>query len=241
MKISFTIPFEKLRAAALFTSHDETRVCINGVHVEQPSPGKILLVGTDGRHMAIIRHQPAEPVEAFADFTIPRALIDQADPSSKNRAYNTIAYDLGIDEGEGYPGELSERGDVTVTSEDGRVSIALAHGYGITFTGDDLAVKESRPFPKWEQCVTPLRGTANPRSAIVANGGLLMDFSRAAVILNPHSSALFITGYGESEENGGNPDVIAIRLQSYADFLGILMPVKSEEPAVATVPDWITP
>lgn len=240
MKTTFTIPFEKLRVAAMFASDDEMRVCLNGVHVEQPSPGKIILVATDGRRMVAIRHEPDSPVEAFADFTIPVGLIVQADPSIKARAYNALAYDIGIDESENYPGELSERADVLVTCEDGRVSIVSKHGSGITFTGDDLATKESRPFPKWRECFVPIRGDANPRSAIILNGWLIADFGKAARMLNPHSSGVLITGYGQDKEHANNPHVVAVRFDSYPDFVGVIMPMKLEQPAVATVPDWLS-
>ena len=234
--VSFTLPFSKLRAAALFASTDESRIAINGVHVEQPQPGKILIVATDGRRLAVIRHELDEPVESFADFTIPLGLIRQADPTGTIRAYNDLANELGFGDHSDWPGDLNEDAPVRVTFDGQNISIAATAGSVVTFTAKCLTFGGGL-FPKWRQVLSPITGPVNHRVAV--QGRFIAEFGKAAHILNQNTGTIVTTGYGTQTNDCDNAAIVAIRFTGTPGFFGVLMPVRIDAKAVAMIPEWL--
>ncbi|WP_043588468.1 hypothetical protein [Geminisphaera colitermitum] len=229
--ISFTIPFLKLAAAALFASHDECRYILNVVRVERQDAKKILLVATDGKRIAIIRHQVSDNLPEFESFSIPLPLIDRADITIKARAYETLAYELEDDE---IPSYAAANPDAVLTFDGKTVSMTMPNG--ITFLA--TSGKELKQFPFWKSTLADLDKGQTNKSVISVSGFLMRDFCRAAAMLSPNVGAhLLITGYGK--HGNGKPIVNAIRIPNNEDFFGLLMPIKCEEHDSATKPDWL--
>lgn len=248
MKFSFTIPHNKLRAAALLASTDETRYCLCGVNVEA-HPGGVLLIATDGRRMGIFRHLTevtssdgdTAPAWAMPKFTIDKELITKADPCVEGRAFNRAVETMGDYDGGTYP----ETEDVRVSYETltGEVSIL---SNGMTFKKDAIKVDSKCFFPDWRKAIPPL--DVYEGRTIPVNEYLLRSFCEVCeifedqMVLTPVSRPPTIN---TEPADRGSPHTIIVQLRKNRDFFGLLMPVRlisatvKEEPFVFGKPDWI--
>jgi hypothetical protein len=229
-----TLPFSKLRAAALFASRDELRFILNGVHVHRLGSTTVLLVATDGRRMAGIRHQVSAPLPEFEPFTIPVSLIQRADPCVAARVYNAVSDAVGLGDEPEWLGDLHADAEVVLDIDADGCSLACR---GVVVSAKTQEAQAHNRFPRWDQVFGQIHGEINPKLCLSAH--LLKDFARAEELLSPPKcGGLLITGYQKNPDTG-QAAVVAITIPSVPDFAGVLMPVKEESGCIACMPDWL--
>jgi hypothetical protein len=229
-----TLPFSKLRAAALFASRDELRFILNGVHVHRLGSTTVLLVATDGRRMVGIRHQVSKPLPEFEPFTVPVSLIERADPCIAARVYNAVSDAVGLGDEPEWMGDLHADAEVVLEVDADGCSLACR---GVIVSAQTQEAQAHNRFPRWQQVFEQIHGEVNPQLCLSA--GLLEDFSRAAALLCPaECGGMVITGYQQHTETK-QAAVVAITLPSVPDFAAVLMPVKVDTGCIASMPDWV--
>lgn len=92
---------EMLRKTAYAVSHDETRYVLNGVLLSFKD-GKLTMVATDGRRLALVEHEVEFPAEAEKDMVLPTKAVSELlhtlDDDEEMRVYakaNQIMFQFG--------------------------------------------------------------------------------------------------------------------------------------------------
>jgi len=233
--MTINLPFNYLKAVALFASRSWDRAHLAGVRVEpyvpKPTPESdawaarhndttaqveaVLLVGVDGVTIAVLLHELGFPIPAFAPFTIPLDFID------------TIQL-------------RSQDGDkrVTLTCDGDTVSI--------NEDGDERTfVWKLRPqrFPEWRSVFK--LGPRNELGRVgILQGRYLERLGEAAELLGKSrpsaSNAITLTGYGRVSPFDGNPTDVVAQMPDHPNFTALVRVVRKDSDAVAKLPAFVS-
>ncbi len=151
MNTKLSVAIRELQAALLFSSSNENKYVLNGVHIESKAGKLPLLVATDGARLAVIETEAEQKSETGdASFILEKGFVKRLCGFAKSKALSVEI------EFHGSTRALFHIEDCVIDQEKG----ALIEG----------------DFPKWRQVLPS--GDKIPLSEIGFNASLLADFHK---------------------------------------------------------------
>lgn len=199
MKNTLHVRIDELMAAMLFSSTDESRYVLNGVHIECKPGAKPILVSTDGRRLSVIETDSSQPEDCppfEASFVLRTDILKPLCAFAKKITLGEIAIELHLPK---------------------RVIVHFLGGNSVLDCEDGALVEGD--FPKWRACL-PV-GEKQPVPQVCINAEFIGDFAKASKILGCDAPLLHVHLFTANS-------AIEVRLANKANFYGIVMPANGE-------------